>query len=295
MFSRIFVGVDQEGAGDRAAVAAARLQQRFSSEVHFVHAIPMFWRSWSQPAMAAWEATKAQSLAASKQAFAQRLTATLQSHDLHMDGVETRVEVEEGQPSELLLQRADRPNDLIALGGHRELGFLHFGATARSVLAKAHCPVWIQSHDFEPVRRVTVGVDLSPQTAAVMRVAVELATRLGASLKVVHAFELPTLASGIEPYFAVEQLRKDGMAAFERFVADLRTTFPSRLEAEFADGEPSQVLQKQGREGDVVVVGTHGHSALLRTVLGSTAYRVCKHSKHPVLVVPMPDRSFRSA
>ena len=274
MFSRIFVGIDREGAGDRAAVAAVRLQQRFGSEVHFVHAISMFWRSWSQAAMAAWEATKVQSLAARKQAFVQRLAATLRCHDLPMDDIEGLVEVKEGQPAELLVQKADRPTDLIALGGHRELGFLHFGATARSVLAKAHCPVW---------------------TDTVVRAALELATRLGASLKVVHAFELPTLASGIEPYFAVDQLRKDSMAAFERIVADLRTTYPSRLEAEFSDGEPWQVLQKQSREGDVVVVGTHGHSALLRTVIGSTAYRVCKHSLHPVMVVPMPERAFRSA
>jgi nucleotide-binding universal stress UspA family protein len=295
VFSRIFVGIDREGAGDRAAVAAVRLQQRFGSEVHFVHAISMFWRSWSQAAMAAWEATKVQSLAARKQAFVQRLAATLRCHDLPMDDIEGLVEVKEGQPAELLVQKADRPTDLIALGGHRELGFLHFGATARSVLAKAHCPVWIQSHDFEMLRRVTVGVDLSPQTDTVVRAALELATRLGASLKVVHAFELPTLASGIEPYFAVDQLRKDSMAAFERIVADLRTTYPSRLEAEFSDGEPWQVLQKQSREGDVVVVGTHGHSALLRTVIGSTAYRVCKHSLHPVMVVPMPERAFRSA
>ena len=54
------------------------------------------------------------------------------------------------------------------------------------------------------------------------------------------------------------------------------------------------MLERSG-PGDVVVVGTHGHSGLLRVVLGSSAYRIVKRSHQPVLVVPVPEREFRAA
>lgn len=292
MFDRIFVGVDAEGAGDRAVVAAARLQQRFSGEMKFVHAIPLFWRSWSTPAMAAWEAVKKKSIASCKAAFEQRVTATLRAADVPVHETPA-VEVIEGSPAESLLKRADRTTDLIALGGHRQLGLLHLGSTARAVLAHSKCPVWIQPDEVRDLQRVTVCVDLSTRGKQVMAAAERMATALRLPLRLLHAFETPTLASGIEPYYAVEHLRREAHAAFETFVEETRRETSAKVTAELCDGEPSTAILDRIEGGDLVVLGTHGHTGLMRYVLGSTAYRVVKRNRQPTLVVPMPENAFR--
>ena len=292
MFERIIVGVDAEGAGDRAVVAAARLQQRFSGELKFVHSIPVFWRSWSTPAMAAWEAVKQKSLASCKAAFEQRITATMRAADLPVHDTPS-VDVVEGAAAEALLQRADRPTDLIALGGHRQMGFLHFGSTARSVLAHAKCPVWIQPCDARDFQRVTVCVDLSTHTKPVLEAAERVATALRLPMRLVHAFETPTLASGIEPYYAVEHIRREARIAFDAFVAATQKETSAQITAEFCEGEASAAILDRIEGGDLVVLGTHGHTGLMRYVLGSTAYRVVKRAKQPTLVVPMPQRTFK--
>lgn len=292
MFDRIFVGVDAEGAGDRAVIAAARLQQRFSGELHFVHAIPVFWRSWSTPAMAAWEAVKQKSIASCKAAFEQRITATLRAADIPARDTPS-VTVVEGTAAEALLQRADRPTDLVALGGHRQMGLLHFGSTARSVLAHAKCPVWIQPCDARDFQRVTVCVDLSTHTQPVLAAAERVATALRLPIRLVHAFETPTLASGIEPYYAVEHLRREARIAFDAFVEKAQKQTSAPMTAEFCEGEASAAILDRIEGGDLVVLGTHGHTGLMRYVLGSAAYRVVKRSQQPTLVVPMPERQFR--
>ncbi len=291
MFDRIFVGVDAEGAGDRAVVAAARLHQRFSSELRFVHSIPVFWRSWSTPAMAAWEAVKQKSIESCKAAFVQRITATLRAADFPVDDKEPAVDIVEGAPADALLQRADHPHDLIALGGHRHLGLLHIGSTARSVLSHAKCAVWIQPCDPGDLQRVTVCVDLSPQSQHVMDTAMRIATALRIPLRLVHAFESPTLASGIEPYYAVEHLRREARIAFDAFTEKTRRETSVAVTAEFCEGEPSSAILDRIEGGDLVVLGTHGHTGIMRYVLGSTAYRMVKRAKQPTIVVPPLQRA----
>lgn len=289
MFGRIFVGLDADGAGHRAAVAAVRLARSLSCEVHFVHAVSALPLTFSPPAMAAWAANRDRALAAGRALATERLRAELRLQDLEVENLDENVDVREGSPASLLTQAADRPTDLVALGPHRHHGILDLGSTARAVLAKSRVPVWIQPEPFQPIRRVIVGVDLSPHSQIVLSTAQSLARSFGASLLVVHAFETPTLAMGIEPWYALDRIRADAQRAFAGFVGAARAGYDGPFEAEFADGEPSSALLDRASSGDVLVVGTHGHSALLRAVLGSTAYRVAKKSTQPVLVVPAKD------
>ena len=39
---------------------------------------------------------------------------------------------------------------------------------------------------------------------------------------------------------------------------------------------------------DLIVMGTHGHSAMYNLLIGSAAKGVLKHSTRPVLLVPVP-------
>jgi nucleotide-binding universal stress UspA family protein len=50
-------------------------------------------------------------------------------------------------------------------------------------------------------------------------------------------------------------------------------------------GDEVVALCEQG-DFDLIVMGTHGHSALANVVMGSTATRVLARSKKPVLLIP---------
>jgi len=56
-------------------------------------------------------------------------------------------------------------------------------------------------------------------------------------------------------------------------------------------GNPVEQIIKhaQERSCDLIVMGTHGHGTLEDVMLGSTARRVIRRSKTPVLVVRLPD------
>ena len=61
-----------------------------------------------------------------------------------------------------------------------------------------------------------------------------------------------------------------------------------RLDERFVAGEPGDAIVALADEGgfDIIVMGTHGHSALGNVVMGSTATRVLSGTRKPVLLVP---------
>jgi nucleotide-binding universal stress UspA family protein len=56
-------------------------------------------------------------------------------------------------------------------------------------------------------------------------------------------------------------------------------------------GIPEEKILQEVDKGDfdVVVMGTHGHGAFADAMMGSTARRVLRRSKKPVLVVRLPE------
>jgi nucleotide-binding universal stress UspA family protein len=56
-------------------------------------------------------------------------------------------------------------------------------------------------------------------------------------------------------------------------------------------GLPSNVIIEEAHSGEyqMVVMGTHGHSKLLDAMMGSTARRVLRRCKKPVLTVRLPE------
>lgn len=60
------------------------------------------------------------------------------------------------------------------------------------------------------------------------------------------------------------------------------------LDARFAVGRAGEGIVALADEGgfDLIVMGTHGHSALVNAVMGSTATRVLAGTSKPVLLIP---------
>jgi nucleotide-binding universal stress UspA family protein len=60
------------------------------------------------------------------------------------------------------------------------------------------------------------------------------------------------------------------------------------IAAEVIQGSPALVLAAAGCSGDLLVLGSHGHGRVRRTVLGSVSEEVIHQASCPVVVIPVP-------
>lgn len=60
-----------------------------------------------------------------------------------------------------------------------------------------------------------------------------------------------------------------------------------KVKATYQVGHPAEVIAQTATSGnyDIIVMGSHGHSALVNLVMGSVSTKVLAHCKTPVLIV----------
>ena len=75
--------------------------------------------------------------------------------------------------------------------------------------------------------------------------------------------------------------------ALERLRDLVPDTFKGTWEAKVATGKAADAILHAAQEDgvDLIVMGTHGHTGLCHTILGSVAEAVMRHSRCPVLMV----------
>ncbi len=151
---------------------------------------------------------------------------------------------------------------------------------------------------------ILYATDLGPHGPAVFNHAVGIAQQFGAKIHVVHVVEpmseyAHSLINNYVPPEMLSSLRAEGVetalremhnrleafckdqlhADADKYVADMRVV----------EGMPAQtILAEAARFGaQLIVLGTHGHSALGEMVMGSVAHKVTMKSPIPVLLVPI--------
>ena len=140
------------------------------------------------------------------------------------------------------------------------------------------------------IQRIVVATDFSEIADQALDHAIDLAEQLGASVTLVHAYELPmygfpdgALITSADMAGRIMAIAQEGLtASVERFRARgvplrpvLRTGVPwEEINAVAAD-----------ESADLIVVGTHGRRGLSRALLGSVAERLIRTATRPVLVV----------
>lgn len=140
-----------------------------------------------------------------------------------------------------------------------------------------------------PIRTLLHPTDFSESSGPAFELACALARDYSAALVVTHVVP-PTRAfapDGIamplpteEPYEARAQL------------ARVRPTDGVEVEHRLLEGEPSEMILKLAKDvnADVIVMGTHGTSGLMRLLVGSVAEGVMRKAACPVLTVRGPFR-----
>ena len=138
--------------------------------------------------------------------------------------------------------------------------------------------------------RIMIAVDSSRHARAAAERGFELAGGLNAVVGLLYVVDtakaIGEVDAGITHEDLISVLRQEADETLDELAAEFSTHTIERI---VPQGHPRvEILACAERwEADLVVIGTHGRTGLLHLVMGSTAEYIVRHSKVPVMVVPM--------
>ena len=134
------------------------------------------------------------------------------------------------------------------------------------------------------IKRILCPVDFSESNASVNQYASMLAQSTNASITYFHAF-LPDTAYGAPEYFDSELEEKRLLKELEeKFTPTIKGIESSHV-VEFGSPSDQIVIYAKENDIDMIVLGTHGRTGLLRVLMGSVAESVVRHAECPVLAI----------
>lgn len=143
------------------------------------------------------------------------------------------------------------------------------------------------------MKRIFVPTDFSSPSLPAYKFAVELAAEVNGEVFVTHMIELPLLqetAFGIQPpphdSEAIKKLEQKARTSYEQFAR----AYPANVPVTFTPIQGHVVQEAvsfiEANNIDLVVISTHGASALDDFFTGSTAGKIARSSPAPVISIP---------
>ena len=156
------------------------------------------------------------------------------------------------------------------------------------------------------IHTILYATDLGPYQPTVFRHAAGLAQQFGAKVHIVYVLEplgefAHSLIDNYVPTDVQAKLHKEGYAeARQNLQARLDKSCKEDLnidskalmsEVRIVEGRPATVILDEARRigADLIVLGSHGHSALDEMLIGSVARKITLKATVPVLLVPIKD------
>jgi nucleotide-binding universal stress UspA family protein len=147
-------------------------------------------------------------------------------------------------------------------------------------------------------RRVLVGVDFSPASRVALAHALHVAEHQRASVEVVHVVEsfepaLPFLEANRR---AVARMKQQEVSrAGSRLARFVGARHPVPVTTRVLSGKPDVAILERARRSraDLIVLSNRGRGLAEQLLIGTTAERVVRKGRLPVLLVPAPARSHR--
>jgi len=222
------------------------------------------------------------------------LAASLASDELDLG-----IRVEMGEPGPQLIEvAADVDADLIVLGTQGLSGLKHLliGSTAEYVVRRSACPV-LTVHPSDRVlegsiETVILPTDLSSDADFAVDAFIEIFVNAGRPQVVLaYADRTPPY---LEPFRHGALLRlnerdvvKEEIERKMEPVAERLRAARFEVETEVLDGDPISVMTDLARDrnADLILMSTHGRSAIVNMLLGRTAQRIVQHASCPCLTV----------
>lgn len=213
--------------------------------------------------------------------------------DLADSGVDIEVRIEQGKALDVILQvAAETQAELIVAGVARDetLGRILLGTTVEKLVRHVPVPVLVvKERPRHPYRHVLVATDFSEGSRHAVDAVLQLLPET--PFKLYHALELPAATGSLHTQTLINGFRQAAKQTGEEFLDDTAGLPPARRpELLIEIGDTVSMLSEYVYKNhvDLVAVGTHGLTGILRTAIGSVASSLLEHLYCDVLVVRQP-------
>jgi len=141
------------------------------------------------------------------------------------------------------------------------------------------------------LKNVLVATDFEEASDAALVYGRALARTFGAALHLLHVAENQFLRPTAADPSAIKAAYVRSLS--ERLTADDRRTLRARAVLEISDAPAEAIVDyARGATIDLIVMGTHGRTAMAQLLVGSVAERVVRTAPCPVLTVRHPEHEF---
>jgi len=155
------------------------------------------------------------------------------------------------------------------------------------------------------INKILYPTDFSERSLAALPLAVDLAQRYGAELHCLHVVDVPdgfiledgymlSLTTEYQPDYG--KLKEAAESQIERFVAQHVPDRRDSIKKAVVMGKPFAEIIRYAREQniDLIVLGTHGRSALGSMLLGNVVEKVVRKAPCAVLTVRHPEHRYEA-
>lgn len=264
----LLLATDLSSRCDRALDRAVQLAQSWKAKLLVVHAV--------DPAYAVRYAKIVQNDLPSwrRPEDYRTITDRRLRMDLATDKIDADVYVAEGISHEILLEAIRRENSNLVITGQgrdESLARIQFGSTLDKLMQELPVPLMIVRRRVRgPYRHVVVATDFSLASQPALETAIRWFS--DAQLTLFHAYEATGFGGSTLANDAWNATANDQCDSFLAEMA-LEPSVAQQLHRVIDRGHPEALLcdYVNHQEIDLVVLGTHGRSGFLKTMLGSTA------------------------
>ena len=143
------------------------------------------------------------------------------------------------------------------------------------------------------IKRILVATDFSSSSRRALDYAAGVARKFDASLHLVHVCEVPRMFTASMDAYAMactdwnKRLGEEAERELKK-IAALPQGLQVTTEVLFGSPAPAIVEAADTNDADLIVMGTHGHGAVMHLMLGNVAERVVRTAPCPVLTVREP-------
>ncbi|PNQ74144.1 universal stress protein [Erythrobacter sp. SAORIC-644] len=266
MPGKIVVGTDFRAEADRAIDRALELAKEWNTEVVLVHAL--------DPALGD-PPTRGE--------LDKRMRSVLPDSDIK---VTFRYPIERADYAIASVAKEEGAS-LIVLGAARFNSMKDFllGTAVDYVIRHSPVPVLVvKTRATARYRRIACATDFYTPSRVALEKTAELFPK--ADFQLIHAYHVP-----FEGWQKAEYVKKDVEKAerkvFDEFLEEIDPETRKRVTTHLVYGSPGGALRKDIRESetDLLVLGTHGESALRHASIGSTANELLRSLPIDTLVV----------
>ena len=289
---RILYATDFSSISEPAWDSAKQFARLFGAEVVLLHVVPPLPVLPTKGNLPELYDELIQSARREAEAGFDRLLASVAG-----SGINVRIHLEDGPPAQRILEvAAKEAADLLIVGTHGRTGLSRaiVGSVADRLVRQAPCPVLTVQPALgevprREIRRLCYATDFSPTAQAAWPWVVAIARPSGAQVDLVHVTFQPVPDRHLSAEALARMthmLHEQGRTEAERFLEG--SGLPrEQIRLCLTHGNPGEQIVHRAYEqaDDLIIMGTHGWSAVVRWMLGSVAHHVIQAAPCPVLTI----------